>query len=287
VHTDEWTDWIPLTSCLGARVIPAEAGLYRLRARGDNVLAYVGQTGRSLRERLNALRGIYGHEMPYRDPHTVAPALWAWLRAAGVELEASVRSVPGSTPQRKALEAVTIAVHRQEHGVSPRWNFGRMPPGFRMSSANNARLTAAGARYRGGPSEEILASHVPGVSPTGRLDPDVHGAAWGGHRWSPWSALTDAQIARIPPRTGLYRVRGRSTGLLYIGEGRIRDRLRAHSRKVGEQTQQGRVLASKGPLEYSTVMAEWQTHQRLELETDLIAAHTLAFGVPPAAQYIG
>jgi hypothetical protein len=162
-----------------------------------------------------------------------------------------------------------------------------MPAGYHMSSANNARLTAAGARYRGGPTEETLASHLPGIPPTGGLDPDVQSDGWGGHRWSSWSALTAARIAAIPLRTGLYRIRGRSNGLLYVGEGRIRDRLRTHSRKLGEQTRQGRVLASKGPLAYSTVIADWKTHHRLELETDLIAAHTLAFGVPPTAQFIG
>jgi hypothetical protein len=31
----------------------------------------------------------------------------------------------------------------------------------------------------------------------------------------------------------------------------------------------------------------WLSHHRLELEADLIAAHTIAFGAPPVAQFIG
>jgi hypothetical protein len=31
------------------------------------------------------LRGIYRPEMPYRDPHTVGPALWAQRQLGGEE----------------------------------------------------------------------------------------------------------------------------------------------------------------------------------------------------------
>ena len=162
-----------------------------------------------------------------------------------------------------------------------------MPAGFRISSANNARLVAAGHRFRGGPTEETLACHLTGVRPRASLDPHVVTPAWAGHQWSPWHPLTATAIARVPAGTGLYRIRGRTGGLLYIGEGRIRDRLRIHLRKLIQHTPQGRVLVMNVPLEYSTVFDDWRPHQRLELETDLIAAHTLAFGAPPTAQFIG
>jgi hypothetical protein len=64
----------------------------------------------------------------------------------------SVCPIDGDTPWRKALETVAIAEHRQQHGVSPPWNFGRMPAGFRMSSANNAALVAAVPDTPGAPS---------------------------------------------------------------------------------------------------------------------------------------
>jgi hypothetical protein len=283
-----WTEWAPLEECMETARIPPEPGLYRIRARGDELLAYVGQTGRTLRERLRSLRGVYAAEMPYRDPHTAAPALWAWVQDAGVQLEASVRAVPRETPARKALEAVAIAQHRQQHGVSPRWNFGRMPAGFRMSSANNSRLVAAGKRFRGGPCEDPLPSHAAGVAPRGPLDADVQGPAWGGHQWSPWRPLAAAEIAEVPATSGLYRIRGSNERLVYAGEGQVRHRLAAHATKLQHQTEQGAVFAASGPLEFSAVLdASWLPNQRLELETDLIAAHTLASGVPPSAQFIG
>ena len=59
--------------------------------------------------------------------------------------------VPGTAPVRKALEAAAITLYRVESGRSPVASFGRIPAGYRISSGNNARLPAAGRRYRGAP----------------------------------------------------------------------------------------------------------------------------------------
>lgn len=282
-----WSLWVALEFALREPVLPAESGLYRIRGRGDDRLAYIGQTGRSLRERVRALGGVYRPEMPYRDPHTAGPALWAWSRAADVHLEVSVGALDASPAFRKTAEAVAIAEHRQLHGCSPRWNFGRMPVGYRMSSANNARLAAAGRRLRGGPCDESLPEHAAGIAPVGRLDDDFDGDSWFGLSWTSWADLRGSPGSLDAAAIGLYRIRG-STGLAYIGEGRIGARLAAHARKLVTSTQQGLVLAAEAPLQYSMcVDAPWSTRQRLELETDLIAAYALATGRPPAAQFLG
>lgn len=177
VTTLRWTESIALQQQSHLHELPTTAGLYRVQAVDDPPLAYVGQTGRSLRERVSALRGAFNTEMPYRDPHTAAPALWAWLATEPAQLTVSVCPVDGATPWRKALEAVAIANHRQQHGLSPRWNFGRMPPGYRMSSANNTKLVTAGKRHRGAATTDLLPAHAPGIAPQGPLDPDVQGIA--------------------------------------------------------------------------------------------------------------
>src|SRR5215208_302371 len=143
----------------------------------------------TLRKRLGMLRGVYGELMPYRDPHTAGPALWALYRQTGEDFEVSVVPVEGSTPWRKGLEALAIALYRREHGCSPTVEFGRMPAGFLASSSYNRRLLEAGRVFRGRPSEETDASHVSGILPLGSLTGDAHGAAWGGHDWSPWIPL--------------------------------------------------------------------------------------------------
>ncbi len=283
-----WSGWISLDERSSLRQLPATAGLYRVRAVDEALLAYVGQTGRSLRERVSALRGAFGREMPYRDPHTAAPALWAWLQSEPGALIVSVCPVDGDTPRRKALEAIVIAEHRQQHGVSPRWNFGRMPAGYRMSSANNASLVAAGTRHRGGSINELLSAHAPGIAPEGPLDHHVQADRWCGHHWGSWHPLNNQQLAAMQPGNGLYRIRGRDAQLVYIGEGNVRDRVRTHAAKLRHTSPQGKALAAAAPLEYSAVLnPDWLPHERLELETDLVAAHTIAFGAPPAAQFIG
>ena len=53
------------------------------------------------------------------------------------------------------------------------------------------------------------------------------------------------------------------------------------------RTVQERVFAEGVDLELSYVAGDWETHELLELETDLIAAHVLRLGRVPPAQFIG
>jgi hypothetical protein len=183
-----WGDPVPLAEAVRGVMVAAVAGLYRIRRIGIDGWDYIGQTGSgqmNLRRRMAMLQGVYLNEMPYRDPHTAAPALWALLQATGTPFEVSFCPVVGNTPWRKGLEAVAIARHRQRYGRSPTANFGRMPAGYRMSSGNNARLVAAGKRLHGGPWAEPTDAHLPGQPPVGRLDAATNSPGWCGHLWSP------------------------------------------------------------------------------------------------------
>jgi hypothetical protein len=152
----EWSAWRDLRGAGRDRCIPAGPGLYRIRrAGGEPGLDYIGQTGRSLRGRLGQLGGVYHTQMPYRDPHTAGPALWALRHRDGCDFEVAVIEVPGTVPQRKALEAAAITLYRLGSGRFPAASFGRMPAGYRISSGNNARLAAAGRRFRGGPDPAV------------------------------------------------------------------------------------------------------------------------------------
>jgi hypothetical protein len=169
-------------------------------------------------------------------------------------------------------------------------DFGRGPVGYRLSSHNNAKIVAAGRRFRGGKCDETLACHEAGIPPVGPLAGDPRGPTWGGHQWEPWRPV-GAAITSIPRGSvGLYRIRGaEAPPLVYIGEGLIRSRLAAHLAKISDpKNRQGQVFGHAGPLQCSWVThAAWRTHQRLELETDLIAAHVLTTGLPAAAQFLG
>ena len=114
--------------------VPALPGLYRIRRVGLPHWDYVGQTGTgrmNLRRRMAMLRAIYGEQMPYRDPHTAGPGLWALRQGSGEPLKVSFCPVDVPTPWRKGLEAVAIAIHRQDHGpiadAQLRAHAGRLP----------------------------------------------------------------------------------------------------------------------------------------------------------------
>lgn len=285
-----WTDWHPLPGVSRDADIPQSTGLYRIRRVGRDDQDYIGQTGRSLRGRLGMLSGVYAEVMPYGDPHTAAPALWALRHATGCDFEASVAPIEGSTQWRKGLEAVGIALYRQERGASPTVEFGRVPPGYLPSSGNNARLIAAGMRIRGGPGGDPHPRHEAGVAPVGPLAGDPQGPGWGGHASTVWFPLKRLLGRSVVADSGLYRIRGTEAGtLLYVGQGAIPGRPLAHLAKAGVvEHGQGRIFAAQVRLECAwAINNAWLPHQRLVLENDLIAAHLLETGTIPAAQFLG
>lgn len=285
----DWLPWTSLRGCQRSGHVPAQPGLYRIRRTGRDDLDYIGQTGMgtmTLRKRMSMLMGVYAPEMPYRDPHTAAPGLWALRHATQADFEVSAAAVEGTTPWRKGLECVAIARYREEHGMSPTISFGRMPGGYRMSSGNSARLVAAGKRYRGGPTSERDESHLPGIAPPGSLQGPCTGPTWHGLTWSAWQPAGTV----TNEGHGIYRIRAAGApNLLYVGEGVITSRIRAHLKKISQPDHpQGRLLGSAGPLEASFVRQDaWHRNQRLEIENDLIAAHVLEHHAQPAAQFLG
>lgn len=220
-----WSAWQSLFDGWANPLVPRQPGLYQVRRHGRDDLDYIGQTSRSLRGRIGMLRDVYADAMPFRDPHTAAPALWALRHGSGCEFEVSVAPIDGSTPWRKGTEALAIGLYRQDHGRSPTVEFGRMPIGYRMSSR--------GTRFRGGPSTEPNASHGASIPPVGSLTDDPLAPDWCGHAWSRWVASGEA-LASIPREAvGLYRIHGVIAGrLLYVGQGPVRQRVASHLRKV-------------------------------------------------------
>lgn len=286
----QWTDWRPLKGAARDRSLPRSPGLYRIRRMAREDLDYIGQTGMNLSQRLGMLQGVYREEMPYADPHTAGPALWALRHATNCDFEVSVTPIEGSTPWRRGMEAVAIALYRQEHGRSPTIEFGRVPAGYHPSSMRNSRLVAAGKRFRGGPASEPHRRHQPGIAPVGSLAGNPQDRTWGGHNWTSWLPMHERAARSTTSGSGLYLIRGDSPEtLLYIGQGLIPARPLAPLRKVAmSDHEQGRIFASQERLECSWVINDaWLSHQRLELENDLIAAHMLRLGKLPAAQFLG
>ncbi|RYD02493.1 hypothetical protein N752_24500 [Desulforamulus aquiferis] len=72
----QWTTWVRFGDKESYMIIPKTPGLYRVKPIGRNQLAYIGQTGRSLYERLinQLIRNTLQEIMPFNDPHTAAPS---------------------------------------------------------------------------------------------------------------------------------------------------------------------------------------------------------------------
>jgi len=273
-----------LAKTLEYRRLPAFTGF----ARGEARLTYIGQTGRggmNIRKRLRMLKGAYGAVIPFRDPHTAGPAMWALIET-GARFDASGIAVAGEERWRRSLEAVAIALYRQHNQCSPAANFGRMPRGYTMSSGRNARLRAAGKLQRGSSTTSLLLEHAAGAPPAGPLEGDPIGLEWCGHGWNDWLPIRETARAAGANSTGLYRLRLHSArSLLYVGEGRLARGLRSHAREAttphtASPRDSREILAS-----FTT--GAWLSHQREELETDMVGAYVLRFGGPPTLQFLG
>lgn len=272
----DWTSWMRLNpSNDRLSRVSSSAGLYRVRHRDKDGLEYIGETGRT-HGRIRALaRESHRDEMPFRDPHTAAPCLWAVLDASGPGLEISTATPDWAenAQHRKGLEAALIAVYRRETGESPTANFGRIIPGYKQSSLSRYKV-------RGGPlgPEESESNAESGVGPLPwEQTDDVTARNWMGLDWSEPFRLRNRLDAN-PPDIGLYRLWRAENGpqLTYVGQSsNLGRRLYNHENEFG-----GDALAS-----YASRSGLDAQHKREEIETELIGAHYLAHDQPPREQF--
>lgn len=120
----------------------------------------------------------------------------------------------------------------------------------------------------------------------GRLDQSADAADWLGLPWTSWM-LIDSVPAAVD--VGVCRIRRPSeTGrLLYIGQGKLTNRLMAHRAKA---TRPGHRQADHfaGPVEVSVAALPVESGRALlEIENDLLASHLLVTGTVPDAQFLG
>jgi hypothetical protein len=205
--------------------------------------------------------------MPFNDPHTAAPSLWAWRNAEKYQFECSAAPVDLDTRTRLGLEAWLLWQHRLEHG-STLCNFGRFHPHYvksrdRKTQRRGGRLGPGAVNPAGGPTSTPL-----------RIQGQPVSADWMGLPWGPWVPLHEAAGAG----PGLYRIAaGDSAGLLYIGESdEVGKRLKAH---------RGRDWGPSPLVSVWSAPTETRKHQLHELENDLIGAHVHVAGAPPAFQF--
>lgn len=272
----DWSPWLSLQpDDEEVSSLPTDPGIYRIRHTSYEGLVYIGETGRSLRGRIYALRrGIYGGEMPYNDPHTGSPSLWAIvdMHGPGFEVSGATPKLAQDKQQRKAAEDALIALHRRETKGNLVGNFGRMPPGYSKSKSRSSGV-------QGGRSDDdTLRNFRDGVDPLGWENPTgLTDLDWMGLKWSTPRPLEDAQGA-LPEEGGVYRIWDPEAcpPLVYIGESiSLRNRLVNHQRN------------RDGKLRYSyTVLPDYgEKFQLSQVESELLGAHWLACREAPVDQY--
>ena len=267
-----WTRWVPLDAPARAvSAIPTGAGIYRVRIVGINErLAYIGQTGRNLRERTRAL-GLHTHraQAPFNDPHTAAPGLWVWRVEEGYAYEVSVTSTTGDKADRLGLEDCLLWHHRVALGASTLANYGLFHPDW-VRPTNKAKAVALARRATAVPG--AMASVSPLTGPSGAPE----ASDWMGLPWSASSPLTSAGARQASAGPGVYRIVDTSGAVVYVGEsGQVSKRLVQHARKSGA-----------GAMSFAWVDLPGQAdHQRHEIESDLLGAFYEGQGRPPSHQY--
>ena len=266
----KWTAFAPLRDVLSTT--PKGPGVYRVRVIGRDALAYIGQTGRSLWERLTSLsRNAYRDECPFNDPHTAACRLWSYRDFESMDFECSGAELQLNERYRKAWETLLIWHYRVETGASPLCNFGRLHPQY--VGSRNRSTGFRGGRLPDGQFNAANAESLPALLSQGTWS-DM---AWMGCDWSKWVLLHTSMVvtARGP---GLYRIADSGMcELAYIGEAvDLRSRLLGHARALD-----GRVML----VSFATLPAGTKKCQRLELENDLIAGYFQTTSKPPSLQF--
>ena len=272
-----WSPWVPFAADKHAfREIPKEPGLFRIRPAGKDFLMYIGETKRTVHQRLHDLRMELGGagRMPWSDPHTESPALWAWHEAEGFEYECSAAPLDASVNGRRGMESFLLSRYRQENGASPLCNFGRFHPRYRRSTTRKENVRggklAEGQRDNpaGGPSHPPLpVTGAPG-------EPE-----WMGLPWSSPEVLVPEKTENVPAGPGLYLLIDCGSGeIVTIGQsGDCSRRLLDHSGLSYE----GRELL----FSYHRIERPVLPHQLRELESDLIGNYFEMYRKAPELQF--
>jgi hypothetical protein len=272
-----WTPWVPFSAEKHAfHEIPHEPGLFRIRPAGKDFLMYIGETSRSLHQRLHNLRMDLRNKdlMPWIDPHAGAPALWAFTDAEQYTYECSAAPLDASTNSRKGMENFLLYRYRQERGESTLCNFGRFHPRYRKSTNRKEGL-------RGGKlavDRKNNPAGWPSIKPL-EITGKPGDSDWMGIEWVDWIPL-DAENAReVPTGAGLYLLADAgSHEIVYISQSAdVARRLLDHNRKTGDD----RSLQ----FSYQIIGQSVLPHHLREMENDLIGNFFEQYRKAPEFQF--
>jgi hypothetical protein len=315
-----WTEWIPFSATKQVfHRIPKEPGLYRIRPVGKEYLVYIGETKRALHQRLHNLRIELSkaEQMPWSDPHTEAPALWAWRDAERLAAESEPHPEIVSAIQKESAddqlqvpggadnleEEPPVEAFAYECSAAPldasdsgrrgmesfllyryRQEYGESPLCSlgrfhpRYRRSTTKKEGMRGGRLAGGQKDN------PAGGPS-RLPLCPSGTPgdrdWMGLAWSAPATLDEEQLRNVPHSQGLYLLLDAgSKEVIFIG--------RADNCASQLSGQAGRAWEGKDPVfSYHTTGGPVLLHQLRELEIDLIGNYYEQFRKAPEFQFRG
>jgi hypothetical protein len=257
-----WSPWVPFEVFKKEwSALPVDPGLYRIRPANKELLVYVGETGRSLKERLGSLRrGVLSDLMPYNDPHTAAPNLWAWRQEEKWSFECSATIFSGPKTVRKSLECFLLWQYRFEKGESTLCNHGRFHKNYVKSSDRSK-----GRRGFRLPSPKINNSSGESLPPL-QIRGSPADSDWMQLNWSENLPLEIRYSNEIPETSGVYKILATDLkSLVYIGESnRLLSRFTQHCHTFNDKKYQ---------FAFTKLPDQIKKYQLHELENDLIAAY--------------
>ncbi len=271
-----WSAWVPFDEFSDQKAaLPPGPGVYRVRPVDGDYLMYIGQTGRTLGQRLSELSKYRKTPelMPYNDPHTAAPSLWAWRDATGMDFECAGAPLPATEDARtrETVESYLLWQYRCEHGSSTLCNFGRFHPNYLKSKDLSSRKR--GGRLPEGRTNPAGGQSLPPLRSAGL----PCSADWMGLHWTEPRALHGSPDA--PHGPGLYRIMSMGADdVVYIGQSaNLKARLSTHAQKDW-----GGIEAAYS---YVACPAAILPHQLKEWENDLIAGYYWEMKRAPVYQF--
>ena len=256
---------------------PASSGIYRIRRAGlAKRLTYIGQTSRTLRERLLALaNGTHAEQCPFNDPHTAAPHLWLMTQLDGAQLEFSCTSVVGDRPTLRGTEDMLLWRHRVENRCSTEANYGRFYPGW--SRPTNRWVKRGGVKIRGR-NAKLLADdqELPDfdvTQPALQGDGPVLAAPW-------WQRMVLSGVDSLPNAPAIYCIYDGASSEpepAYVGEtSRLQARVTSH-------------VTARWPTPHPwlayRIFPSAPKHVLHELESDVLGWHFWRTRTVPLCQY--
>ena len=269
----QWSPWVHFRDKDSFKLFPNSPGVYRIKPVGRAELFYIGQTGRTLRERLRSLiANSLQDAMPYNDPHTAAPSLWVWIDAENLQFEASAAAVDLPRPERMGLESCLLWLYRCESSKSTACNYGRFHPNYEKSRDRNSGKR--GSMLPDGKTNPAGSKSIKPLLNQGSYREEN----WMGLNWQKPLQLNQKNLQNIPAGKGIYIILNEE--ILYIGQSaNIKARLTAHCRKDWGE--------SPVIFKYYSMPDETLPHQLKEWENDLIGAYYYLTKHVPKYQFAG